>query len=146
MSNAPNFANNNNNNGYKYPHRNVSLLDQYSDTTPLIGHANPAQLIVGMGAAGFTIEAGSNVPGTLGKNMTLTISTGAGALAVTSNALDITVTLASGGSHASAVVTAINAAFPSTFASAVLTGLNGAGGTNVATLAKTNFTNLIYQP
>lgn len=128
-----------------WPHRewsleSPSLPGQYSNSwqKPLLGFVNQAMIQAGTGAAGLVVTAGQQIPGPVGRNLTLTIATGAGALAVSSNGLDITVTLASGGSHASAVVAAINAQFSSLFASAAL--LPGsAGGTNVAALSKTNF-------
>ena len=107
---------------------------------PLSGFSLPAYLQVGAkaSAAGFLIQAGDWVPAENGRNMTLTIATGSGTLTVTSNGFDITVTLASGGSHASTVVTAINAQFNAGFCKATLN-QGSAGGTNVSALSKTSF-------
>ena len=105
----------------------------------LLGHCNPAYLKVGTsGANGFILTAGSWIPGKAGANLTLTITTGAGALAVTSNGLDISVVMASGASHAATIITAINAQFSSSFVKAAAL-WGGAGGSNVSNLAKTNF-------
>jgi hypothetical protein len=118
----------------------VNYLGDATPVKPLLGFQNLASLQVGSekSAAGFFIQAGGWIPAEKGNNMSLTIATGSGSLGVVSNGLDITVTLASGGSHASAVVAAINAQLPSSF---VLASLNqgSAGGTNVAALAKTYF-------
>lgn len=107
---------------------------------PKLGFQNEAYLQVGLetSAAGFFIQAGDWIPAEKGVNMTLTITTGAGALAVTSNGLDISVVQASGGSHASTVVTAINAQFSANFVKATLN-QGSAGGSNVANLTKTSF-------
>lgn len=105
-----------------------------------LGYTNQAQIIVGTtGANGFILTAGGDVRGLAGANMTLTVATGAGSLGVVSNGLDITVTLASAGSHASAIVTAINAQFPAAFCVAALYP-GGAGGSNVSALSKTYLT------
>ena len=113
-----------------------------SNQKPLIGFTLGAYLTVGVAstpATGFFIQAGDWIPAEKGRNLTLTIASGSGSLAVTSNGFDITVTLASGGSTAAAVVAAINAAFSASFVKATLK-QGSAGGSNVATLAKTNFT------
>jgi hypothetical protein len=151
MANAKNYAAN----GMTKPFREraIGLLPNVADGTklqnsvsgvkpqkPLLGFVQPAYLQVGKqtSQAGFFIQAGGWLAANKGVNMTLTINTGAGALAVSSNGLDITVTLASGGSTAAAVVTAINAQFAANFVLATLNqGL--AGSSNVAALTKTNF-------
>jgi hypothetical protein len=106
---------------------------------PLLGFTNQGYLQVGTktSASGFLLNAGDAVPSEKSRFMTLTITTGAGALAVTSNGFDISVVQAAGGSTAAAVVAAINAQFSSKFAFATLN-QGSAGGSNVANLAKTN--------
>jgi NADPH:quinone reductase-like Zn-dependent oxidoreductase len=104
-----------------------------------LGFTNQASLICGTGAAGIVVTAGADVRGLAGGNMTVTITTGGGALAVTSNGLDIAIVQASGASHAAAVVTAFNAAIPAAFATAALIA-GSAGGTNMANLSKTYLT------
>jgi hypothetical protein len=118
-----------------------ALPAQYANRNqdPILGFVNQAQITAGTGAAAIILTAGQQIPGAAGKNMTLTINAASGSLTVSSNALDISITPASGGSHAAAVVAAINAQFPSLFVVASLPP-GSAGGTNVATLAKTNFT------
>jgi hypothetical protein len=104
-----------------------------------IGHASQAVLEAGTGAAAIVLTAGAWIDPLAGRNMTLTIASPSGSLTVKSNGLDITVTPASGGSTASAVVAAINAQLPSGFVVASLPP-GSAGGTNVSTLSKTYFT------
>ena len=122
-------------------HNNTQTANATTGSKPLLGQVNGAYLTVPgtTKAAQFFIQAGGWVPAEKGRNMTLTIATGSGSLTVSSNGLDITVTLASGGSHASTIVTAINAQFSADFVKATLM-QGSAGGTNVAALAKTNFT------
>lgn len=105
---------------------------------PLLGFQNGGYLQVGTktSAAGFMFQAGRFLPAETGVNMSLTINAGAGALAVSSNGVDVTVTLASGGSTAAAVVAAINAQFVADFCVATLN-QGSAGGSNVAALTKT---------
>ena len=135
------------------PQRVVGLLNNVNGSAnntktenatqkPILGQVRGAYLTVGVvttPATGFFIQAGDWVPAEKGRNLTLTIASGAGALAVTSNGFDITVTLASAGSTAAAVVAAINAQFNKGFVLATLK-QGSAGGSNVATLSKTNFT------
>jgi hypothetical protein len=120
---------------------------------PLLGDYNQAELIVkSAGGAGLLIfTAGYQVPGDVGRNLTLTIASGAGALAVSTNGFDITVTLASGGSTIAAVLAAVQTQLP---APSPLTGPTNPGYPFVAvayfpgattttacpTLSKTNFT------
>ena len=102
-----------------------------------LGYTNQAQIIVGTtGANGFILTAGADVRGLAGANMTLTIATGSGSLSAASNGLDITVTLATAGSHAAAIVAAINAQFPAAFCVAALYP-GGAGGSNTSAISKT---------
>lgn len=107
---------------------------------PLLGFLNLGYIQVGTNtsASGFLLQAGAWTEDLAGPAMTLTITTGAGALAVTSNGLDISVVQASGGSTAAAVVAAINAQFSNNFCFATLN-QGSAGGSNVANLAKTHF-------
>lgn len=77
---------------------------------PLLGMYNQAELIVGTNKLIFT--AGYQVPGDVGRELTLTIASGAGSLTVASNGFDITITLASGGSNLGAVVAAVQSQFP----------------------------------
>lgn len=104
-----------------------------------LGFVAQAVLKAGTGAAAIVVTAGPFMGPLSGRNMTLTIAAGSGALAVTSNGLDITVTLATGGSTAAAVVAAINSQFPAGFVSAALPP-GSAGGSNMAALSKTYFT------
>lgn len=135
-----------------YPRRDMGLPQKSVNASgkKLLGYTNQAELIVGTGNAQFILTAGYQVPGSVGNSLTLTINAASGSLTVTSNGFDISVTPASGGSHASAVVAAINAQFPAPspitgptipgqpFVLAALTP-SSTGGSNVATLAKTNF-------
>jgi hypothetical protein len=158
MANAKNFALN----GLTKPlkQRALGLLNNIADGVklsstsagvkpqkPLFGFVQSAYLQVGTktSAAGFFIQVGDWIVAEKGLFATLTINTGAGALAVTSNGFDITVTLASGGSTAAVVVAAINAAFNASFCVATLN-QGSAGGSNVAALTKTNFINDVRYP
>lgn len=88
--------------------------------------------------SGFQIQAGQDIPGPVGKSLSLTIVVGSGTLSVASNGMDITVTEASGGSTATAIIAAINAQFSSLFCVASkIPGSSGAG--KPAALAQTFF-------
>lgn len=106
----------------------------------ILGDNSQAFLEWGTGTANaaLIVTAGQFLPGAPGREMTLTVTTGSGALAVTSNGLDIAVVMASGGSTASAIITALNAQFPTGFAQAALApGSSGAG--KPGNLSKTYF-------
>lgn len=98
-----------------------SLPPQYSGLDaswekPLMGQSSQAMIIVpnrSVANSGFQITAGQNVLGAEGRHLSLTITVGSGALAVSSNELDISVVEASGGSTATAIIAAINAQFSS---------------------------------
>jgi hypothetical protein len=98
---------------------------------PVVGNLDQAQIIVPSRAvanSGFLITAGQFLNGDAGRQLTLTITVGAGALAVSSNELDISIVEASGGSTAAAIITAFNAQFASgDFA--VASALAGSSGT-----------------
>ena len=158
MANANNFAAN----GLTRPlkQRALGLLNNVADGVklnstsagvkpqkPLIGFVQSAYLQVGTktSAAGFFIQMGDWIVAEKGLFATLTINAASGSLTVTSNGFDISVTPASGGSTAAAVVTAINAQFNASFCKATLN-QGSAGGSNVATLSKTSFINDVRYP
>jgi hypothetical protein len=129
--------------GRLWPTRVLPGLNKVNTSTtnklPLLGFVNPATITSGTGAAGIVLTAGADVMGLSGGNMTLTIAQGSGSLACASNGLDITITLATAGNHASAVVSAFNSQFPSAFCTAALIS-GSAGGTNVVAATVKNFT------
>ena len=85
----------------------------------LLGYVGQGTLKLGTGTSSLTLLAGFWLPGGVGSELTITVTTGAGALAVSSNGLDVSVVQASGGSTAAAVATAINAQFSPNFLSAI---------------------------
>lgn len=116
--------------------RQTSINGVANGRTPkLLGFTDQASIKLGTGTSALTLQAGAWLPGPAGGEMTITVTTGAGSLAVTSNGLDVSVVQASGGSTAQAVATAINAQFSPSFLSAT------AGGTGA--LANQSKTNLV---
>lgn len=144
--------------GRRYPARSLGgqrfgvswkSASGYDDVNknPLLGFTNKARYqSAGTGEAVFIVHAGPDFPGLLGTNLSITVSAASSTLLVSQVGEDITIRPASGGSHASDVVAAFNAAIPANVAVAELP-KGSAGGTNIsASQAKRFFTSNQIQP